>query len=701
MTRWTVTCWILGLTLLVTGWAYAENKSDKADGNSGAVAVAEQTDAADDASQEVKTKNKDSEKNAVEKKADAKPKKDSETKSKAKKSSTDSQPKKAKAEKTASKKEDGSKKTEKSVEKRTAKKEKKQEKPAAKKAEPKVLTVVQLTVKGALPEGPQPVEMFAERQTSLNTMISRIENAAEDDDVAALWLRIEGLQTGRGKLNELRQAIAQFRKSGKPVYAELAAGTTVDYLLASACDQVVMPPSGMLLMPGVRAEMTFYKGLLDKLGVKFEALQMGKYKGAAEPYTRSSLSEPLRESMEAIVDDVYDDIVTTIASDRKLEDYEVKTLFDRALFTAKSAKNAGLIDHVLYADQFEGTLRKQLKADEIKLVAGYKKKQVDTNFSGVSGLVKLMEIFSGSKKPQTTTSGKKVAVIYAVGPIMTGKSESGLFGERTLGSTTLIKALNDAAEDDNVVAIVLRINSPGGSAVASDLIWRETVRIKKPIIASMGDVAGSGGYYIAMGCNKIFAEPATITGSIGVIGGKLTVRGLYDKIGLTTEVITRGKRTGVFSMTEPFSDGEREAWTRLLRETYQQFVSKAAEGRAMSYAELDKVAQGRIYTGRMAKGLGLIDEVGTLNDAVAAAKTAAGVKADEKVELMILPKPKTLFEQLFGDPSATTDLDTAVGNPLADVMTPELLEAARQASFFRQLFVEPAVLWMPYGVQIK
>ena len=296
MTRSTVSCWILGLALLTTGWAYAEDKSDKTDGNSGTVAIAEQTVAAEDTSQEVKTKNKDkdSEKKTVakkvdEKKADTKPKKDSKAKSKAKKAVTDSQPKKAKDKKTASNKEAESKKTKKAAAKRTAQKEKKQEKSAAKKAEPKVLTVVRLTVKGALPEGPQPVEMFSRRQTSLNTMISRIEDAAEDDDVAALWLRIEGLQTGRGKLNELRQAVVKFRKSGKPVYAELAAGTTVDYLLASACDQVVMPPSGMLLMPGVRAEMTFYKGLLDKLGVKFEALQMGKYKGAAEPYTRSSL----------------------------------------------------------------------------------------------------------------------------------------------------------------------------------------------------------------------------------------------------------------------------------------------------------------------------------------------------------------------------------------------------------------------------
>ena len=239
---------------------------------------------------------------------------------------------------------------------------------------------------------------------------------------------------------------------------------------------------------------------------------------------------------------------------------------------------------------------------------------------------------------------------------------------------------------------MLRIDSPGGSATASDLIWRETVRIKKPIIASMSDVAGSGGYYIAMGAKKIIAAPGTLTGSIGVIGGKLVTRGLYDKLGMNTEVISRGANSGSMSSTQPFTPDERKAWTELLEETYHQFVSKAAEGRKMPYDKLEELAQGRVYTGRMAKKLGLIDELGTLEDAIAAAKTAAGLKADAEVDLMMLPEPKSIFEQLFGDPSASTDLES---------LLPEGFRILRQTKMLRQLLSERMLLWMPYGVQVK
>ena len=565
-------------------------------------------------------------------------------------------------------------------------------KPAEKSPAPKKATVALITLSGSFPEGPTSMGLFGELQQSLSTAIRRIDQAAEDKDVQAVWLRISGLGVGRGKLHELRCAIGRYRKSGKPIYAELTSAGTAEYLLAAACDEIVMPPSGTLMLPGVRAEVTFYKGLFDKLGIEFDMLQMGKYKGAAEPYTRTEMSAPLRESMEALVDDTYDDMARSIGADRGMKDYKIKTLIDRGLYTAAAARGAGLVDQVVYADQFQQSLPKKLKVDEIDFVTKYKKKKVDTDFSGLTGMVKLMELMMGGRKSAAAGKQHRIAVVYAVGPIVEGKSATDLFGDSVIGSTSMVATLRKAAEDDKVAAIVLRIDSPGGSATGSDLIWRETQRIEKPIIASMGDVAGSGGYYIAMGADRIFAEPGTVTGSIGVVGGKIVLGKLYEKIGLKTEVISRGENSGSFSSNEPFTPEQRKAWTSLLKEIYRQFVSKAAQGRKMEYKELEALAQGRIYTGRMAKANGLIDELGTLKDAIAAAKGAAGLKADEEVDLLILPKPQTIFEQLFGGPDAMASLKAAA---------PEMVEVARKTRLFRRLFTEPALLWMPYGVKVK
>lgn len=553
-------------------------------------------------------------------------------------------------------------------------------------------SIVVVTLKGEYPEGPGAPGLFGELQPSLAAVIQRLDAAAEDKDVVAVWLKIEDLAIGRGKVAELRGAVARLRRADKPVYAELTTADGPQYLVAVACDQVIMPPSGMLIIPGVRAEVTFYKGLLDKLGLQFDALQMGKYKGAAEPMTRNEMSKPLRESFEALIDDTYDDLVTTVAADRQLKPEQVKALLDQGLFTAAAAKKAGLVDDVLYGDQLQDSIKKRLKLDDVDVVTTYRKKRIDTDFSGFSGMMKLMEIFMGGKPSETTSKKEKIAVVYAVGPITEGKSASDMWGSSSLGSTTLIAAIKKAAEDPKVAAIVLRIDSPGGSATASDLIWRETVRSQKPVIASMSDVAGSGGYYIAMGTKKIIAAPGTLTGSIGVIGGKLVTRGLYEKLGMNTEVISRGANSGSMSATQPFTPEERKVWTEVLEDVYQQFVSKAADGRKMRYDKLEELAQGRVYTGRMAQKIGLVDELGTLDDAVTAAKTAAGLKADAEIELMVLPEPRSMFEQLFGDPSASTDLESIL---------PEGFTILRQSKQLRQLLSERMLLWMPYQVELK
>ncbi|MEN6450391.1 MAG: signal peptide peptidase SppA [Thermoguttaceae bacterium] len=570
------------------------------------------------------------------------------------------------------------------------------EKPAAKaqtaQTSEKGPRVVKLTLSGDYPEGPGAPGVFSEMKPSLSTLIGRLDAAAADKNVRAVWLKIDDLKVGRGKINELRGAIERVRKAGKPVYAELTSADTGPYLLAIASDQVVMPSSGMLIIPGVRMEVTFYKGLLDKLGLKFDALKMGKYKGAVEPYCLSAMSKPLRESYDAIADDIYQDIITTIATDRHLKDYQVKTFVDQGLFTAADAKRTGLIDEVLYSDQIEDAIKLRLKAEKIDVVTNYKVKKVSTDFSGFAGMMKLMELMLGGKPSEVSSKKAKIAVVYAVGQIVEGKSSSDMFGSSSLGSTSMIAALRKANDDPKVAAIVLRIDSPGGSAIASDLMWREIVRGKKPVIASMGDVAASGGYYIAMGAKKIIAAPETLTGSIGVLGGKLVTGGLQERVGMTTEVISRGANSGTLSALKPFTPEERKAWHGLLEETYRQFVGKAAEGRKMPFGKLEEMAQGRVYTGRMAKKLGLVDELGTLKDAIAAAKVAGGMKADADVDLLVLPEQKSFLEQLFGDPAAASDLDSVL---------PEGVRVLRQAKVLRQLLSERLLLWMPYMVEVK
>jgi protease-4 len=568
--------------------------------------------------------------------------------------------------------------------------------------------VVRIVLSGSYPEGAPADGLLSEAQPSLKKLIDRLDAAAADKNVQALWLRIDDIEVGRGEINEIRAAIARIRAAGKPVFAESSGAETAGYLIASACDQIYMAESGAVMLPGVRMEITFYKNFLDKIGVQFDALKMGKYKGAVEPYTRSSMSEPLKESLEALVDDTYEDMVGSIATDRHMTDFDVKKLIDQSLFSATAAKKAGLIDDVCYGDQIEAKIRAKCNVDELTVDRTYKKKQVDTDFSGMGGLIKLMEIFSGSKATEKKTSGDKIAVIYAVGTISEGKSSGGgLLSEATIGSTTMVETINKAMEDPKVKAIVLRVDSPGGSATASDLIWRAITAGKKPVVTSMGNLAASGGYYISMGTKKIFAEPSTITGSIGVFGGKMVTGGLYTKLGMTTEVIARGANGGAMSSNTPFSEGEKKVWIDLLQETYHEFVSKASAGRHIPYDRLDAMAQGRVYTGRQAKKLGLVDEIGTLKDAIASAKSLAGIAADKDIEIESLPKSKSMIEQLFGgDAGGEDDVESSLVAALKSsgelhMAIPELQKLLGQVRIWRKLANQHVLLWTPYELKLK
>jgi len=496
----------------------------------------------------------------------------------------------------------------------------------------------------------------------------------------------------------LRGAIGRFRAAGKKAYAVMESAMPADYLVACACDEIVMPESGTLVLPGIHAEATFYKKLLGKLGIEADFVHIGAYKGAAEPMMREQFSEPVRENMTSLIDGLYDDMVTTIVKDRPISIAQAKEIIDTGLISARKAKELGLIDRIAYPDTLRKELADAYEAEPLVYVKNYGQKEVDTDFSGPMGFFKLMQAMMGGDSSSRGKKGKKIAIVYAVGPIMSGKSQSDMFGGQTMGSTTIVEALRDANEDKDVVAIVLRVDSPGGSALASDLIWHETQVIKKPIVTSMGDVAGSGGYYIAMGTDKILATPGTITGSIGVVGGKMAIRGLFDKIGVTTETIERGKNSGLFSSSGKFTDSQRKVVMSLMEDTYQQFTEKAAEGRKMPVEKLRELAGGRIYTGRQAKELGLIDELGTLDDAIGEAKKLAGLETDADVKIEVLPEPTNFFETLFGNLDA--EKEVRIGQGLERI-SPEMMDLARRAHRIRNIFKQPAAVVMPFELEIK
>lgn len=574
---------------------------------------------------------------------------------------------------------------------------------AAQAAAKKKFSVAHIEIKGGYPEMTSAAGLFGEVVETLTSALQRMDKASRDDDLDAVILHIDGPSIGWAKLNELRAGVQKMRKKGRKVFAWMESGDTKDYLLAAACDEIVLPESGMLMMPGLRAEVSFYKNLFDKLSIEPQMLRVGEFKSAAEPYSRSEMSPAFREEMEAILDDYYRQIIEIVAESRKLTADQVKTIIDTALLSAADAKKLGLIDRIGYEDSIAEVIKGDQKDAEFKLAKGYGKKKIDTDFSGFAGFGKMMNLMMGIEPTTRKSREPKIAIISAVGPITSGPSQADFFGDESMGSTTMIKAIRQARDDSSVKAVVLRIDSPGGSALASDLMWHElgTLKGKKPFIVSMGDVAASGGYYIAMGADRIFAEPGTLTGSIGVVGGKLAFEKFYEKIGITTSVVQRGKNSGVLSMTMPFTDSEREAMQKMLNDIYGQFTQKAAAGRNMEVEKLEKLARGRVYTGAQALPLKLVDELGTLSDAIAYAKKAAGLDPDQKLDRLDLPKPVSPFEQLFGplDPSsASADAATV---RLMNHLPSEIASQLKGLEIYNLLARERVLTILPFRLLVK
>lgn len=556
-------------------------------------------------------------------------------------------------------------------------------------------SVLVLKVSGDLPDynPPDPMaKVFGiEQSESFTSLITQLRKAKVDTRVNAVLLDINFPGIGWGKADELREAIQDFRASGKKVYAYTELGMNKEYYIATAADKIYVPPVGDLYINGLAAEAMFYRGSLDKLGIEPEVIQIGRYKNAPDQYTRKEMSDEQREVINAILDEYYGAFVNAVAEARGKTPEDVKALVDNAPYNAVQAKELGLIDGAIYRDQLYDELKNQLgyKAeDDLRTVSSGKYREVPADSLGIN-------------------NGERVAVIYASGAITTGSSNNSVFGGSMVGSDTIVKAIDDAAEDKSIKAIVLRVDSPGGSALASDLMWHaiEKAKEKKPFVVSMGDVAASGGYYIACNADRIVAEPRTITGSIGVFLGKPVVKGFYDWIGVTNEYVMRGKNAGIFRETEKWTDDERAKMQQQANNIYyDNFIPKVAKGRNMTVEQVDALGQGRVWTGVQAKQNGLVDEFGGLEKAIAIAKELANLPADKDVTRVAYPKPVPFFEKLFGSPEDSTFNQTEeqkAQKAVIQALPEDVRRSLRYAALFDQMGRGEAMMLLPFELRIK
>jgi protease IV len=474
---------------------------------------------------------------------------------------------------------------------------------------------------------------------TVRSIVENLRKAKVDARIRAVLLKPTGFESPFwAKVQEIRDAVLDFRKSGKPIYAYLEYGGDREYYLATAADRIFLMPSTPLDLTGVATYQLFLRGTLDKIGAIPDLHRIGDYKTAVDTFKQKSYTAAHKEMDQSLNRDLYDQIVRGIADGRKKNDEDVRTLFDEGPFLPEDALRAGLVDDVAYEDQVNEKLR-----------AGEQRRQLDTDDYGRVSASSL-----GLNK------GPRIAVIYATGMINSGKSGYDPVNGAIAGSDTLIDYIRRARRDGSVRAIVLRVDSPGGSATASDAIWRELIVTKnensdRPLVVSMSDLAASGGYYIAMPGQVIVAQPSTLTGSIGIFGGKFVTGGVYEKLGAHIESTSLGKHAEINSPARPYNADELKKLQEQLQSFYDQFVEKVAEARHSTPEKIDALAQGRVWTGRQAKQNGLVDELGGLDRAVAIAKQRAKIAADGDVELVIYPPRKSFYELLSEQLSGSSD----------------------------------------------
>ncbi len=493
-------------------------------------------------------------------------------------------------------------------------------------------SVLVLRLEGSVPEKP-PIELpaFLSRgaPVSISSVWMSLRKAAADSHIRAVVVEPEGLSIGWAKSEELRADLEQFRKSGKPVYAYLRTPAMHDYYVALGADRIFTGPADQLYIKGLRAELMYFKNTLDKLGVSVQVEHAGKYKDFGDMFTRTDLSPETREVMDSVVDGIYGDIVTHMATARKKQPDEIRAIIDQGPFTSQQAQQAGLVDELRFEDQMYGELKTALKSS-----ADLKKVSVESYIKVPPASVGL----SGSSR---------IAIVVGQGDIIRGSSDDD-GTEENLTSYGFDKMLRQVEADSGVKGVIVRIDSPGGEVTASDEMWHQMNLLskKKPVVISMSDVAASGGYYMAMTGDPILAYHSTETGSIGVVFGKPNLHGLYDKLGITKNLIERGKHADIDSDYTPLTADEQELLRKGIDENYRDFVTKVATARHKTFDQIEPVAQGRVWIGSDAMSHGLVDRIGGLDAAVALVKERAHIPADQNVNIDFYPQSRTLFDIL-------------------------------------------------------
>ena len=521
-------------------------------------------------------------------------------------------------------------------------------------------SILELTIAGDMPERSpdEPLSVLFGNGTFLTMQdaLKLIRNARRDERIKAVVLKPLGVFASWAKTDELRTALLDYKRSGKPLYAYLEFVSERDYYLATAADTLVGLGTGIWAVDGISVQPTFFKETLGKIGVEADFVAHKEYKTAPQEYTRSSLSPEGREVIESLLDHYYDAFFDTLVVRRAIDRNEMQLLIDKGLFSIQEARRAGLIDTLMYYENFKKHLTER-QGKSISFVNNSRYGEVSASQLGVNGK-------------------ETIAVVFGTGTIISG-------GERLyrqgniITSSGMAKAIRAAANDDDVKAIILRLDSPGGSGTASDIIWKAVreAREKKPVIASVSGMAASGGYYIAMAADTILAHPHSLVGSIGIYAGKFSLKGLYEKVGLSNEVLKRGRNADIFSDAHPFTPEQRQILNDFLLEFYNDFVQKAAAGRGKTPAEIEPLAKGRVWTGEEAMENGLIDVLGDFSDAIRIAKEMCDIPADEAVRLALYPRMESYFERLL---TGQFPLSVRENNPLVDHLLREMPAQMRQ-----------------------
>jgi len=493
------------------------------------------------------------------------------------------------------------------------------------------------------------------KAVTVRGIVENLRKAKADARVSSLLLKPTGFESPYwAKVQEIRDAVLDFKKSGKPVYAYVEYGGDREYYLASAADRIFLMPSSPVDLSGVSTYQVFLRGTLDKIGAYPDLHHIGDYKTASNQLTEKGYTKAHKEMDEALNRDLFNQFVHGVADGRKKNVADVERLLDEGPFLPEDALRAGLIDEVAYEDQVEERLKEMGGAG--KAGGAGDKGKADGRLRKIDG----DEYSRTGASSFGLNGGPRIGVIYATGTINGGKSGYDPLNGEVVGSDTLIDAIRQARRDSSLRAIVLRIDSPGGSASASDAIWRELMiarneRADRPIIASMSDLAASGGYYIAMPAQVIVAQPSTLTGSIGIFGGKIVTGGIYEKLGAHIESTSIGKNAEINSPVRPYNASELQKLDEQLHSFYDQFIGKAAASRHTTPEKIDHVAQGRVWTGQQAKEQGLVDALGGLDAAVAIAKQRAKLAADAEVELVVFPPRKSFYEILSNELGGSAD----------------------------------------------